>query len=131
MKKLSYQVATEINQKMIEDYSKGEIVGVKEPGLLDSSIERPFQTMFGDFLYPDIFLKATALYESIAKNHVFHNGNKRTAFACMAYFLFINDYLLVMNEQVASNMVVDFVTGNLSFEEVSTMIKEHCYQKMI
>lgn len=131
MKKLSYDVAVQINEKMIHDYSKGEIVGVKEPGLLDSSIERPYQTMFGDFLYPDIFLKATALFESIAKNHVFHNGNKRTAFACMTYYLFINDYLLVMKENVASDMVVDFVTGKLSFEEIASIIKEHAYRKYV
>lgn len=55
MKYLSAEIAFEINRKLIERYSKGEMVGVKEPNLLDSAINRPFQTMFGDSLYKDIF----------------------------------------------------------------------------
>jgi death-on-curing protein len=75
---------------MIETNCKGEVIGVKDPNLLDRAINNPLATMFGKPLYEDIFEKAVALFESIAKNHTFHNANKRTAFACMTYFLFIN-----------------------------------------
>ncbi|MDK8643431.1 type II toxin-antitoxin system death-on-curing family toxin [Niallia taxi] len=51
--------------------------------------------MFGDTLYKDIFKKAVVLYEAIAKNHFFYNANKRTAFAYMTYFLFINGQVCV------------------------------------
>jgi len=47
--------------------------GVKEPNLLNSAINRPNQTMFGEYLYKDVFEKAVALYESLAKNHVFYS----------------------------------------------------------
>ncbi|OXS78104.1 type II toxin-antitoxin system death-on-curing family toxin [Domibacillus enclensis] len=129
MKKLSSGIAVELNRLLIEEYSKGEMKGVKEPALLDSAIERPFQTMFGESLYQDIFEKSTALFESLAKNHVFYNANKRTAFACMTYFLFINGRICVMNEQQASDMTVNFVTGELKFEEVVQLIKNNSYQK--
>lgn len=116
---------------MIETYSKGEIVGVKEPGLLDSSVNRPVQTMFGDLLYTDVFQQATALFESLAKNHVFHNANKRTAFASMIYFLLINEHVCIMNEQKASDLTVDFVTGKFTFEEAVGIIQVHSYKKII
>lgn len=129
MKYLSYDVAVHINRQLIEDYSKGELIGVKEPELLDSSIHRPFQTMFGESLYKDIFEKAVALFESLAKNHCFHNANKRTAFVCMTYFLFINGHVCVMNEHKASDLTVDFVVGKLTFEDVVSMVRSHSYHK--
>jgi len=83
----------DLNKKLIETFSPKEMQGVKEPNLLNSAVNRPLQTMFGASLYPDIFEKAVALFESLAKNHPFHNGNKRTAFCAMTYFLYINDYV--------------------------------------
>lgn len=68
---LSPEIAIEINKRMIEKYSKGELVGVKEPNLLDSAIHRPLQTMYGESLYQDIFEKAIALFESLARTMFF------------------------------------------------------------
>lgn len=129
MKYITGEIAAAINKTMIETYSKGELIGIKEPHLLDSTINRPLATMFGKPLYEDIFEKAVALFESLAKNHVFHNANKRTAFACMTYFLFINGHVCVMNESKAADLTVDFVTNNLQFDEVLNEIKKHSYRK--
>lgn len=129
MKYISSEIAIEINRKLIEAYSKREMTGVKEPTLLDSAIHRPFQTMFGEYLYKDIFEKAVALFESLAKNHVFYNANKRTAFACMTYFLFINGHVCVMNEKKAADFTVDFVTGKITFDKAVKIIKKYSYQK--
>ncbi|MDP4087053.1 MAG: type II toxin-antitoxin system death-on-curing family toxin [Bacillota bacterium] len=131
MRYITAKIATSINKTMIETYSKGELIGVKEPHLLDSAINRPLATMFGKSLYEDIFEKAVALFESIAKNHVFHNANKRTAFACMTYFLFINGHVCVMNESRAADLTVNFVTGEIQFNEVVQEIKKHSYRKSI
>lgn len=128
---LSPEIAIEINKRMIEKYSKGELVGVKEPNLLDSAIHRPLQTMYGESLYQDIFEKAIALFESLAKNRVFHNVNIRTAFACMAYLLFINGHICVMNEEKAADLTVGFVIGDYSFKKVVAIIKSHSYRKSI
>lgn len=129
MKYISAQIVAQINTTMIERYSDKEFVGVREPNLLDSAVNRPLQTMFGDALYQGVFEKAVALFESLAKNHVFHNANKRTAFACMAYFLFINNYVCVMSESDAADLTVDFVVGNLEFDEVVELVRKHSYRK--
>ena len=69
-----------INRRLIERYSPGEQVGVKEPGLLESAVHRPQQSIFAEDAYSNLFLKAAALFESLGQNHPFFNGNKRTAF---------------------------------------------------
>ncbi|MBN6192918.1 type II toxin-antitoxin system death-on-curing family toxin [Aneurinibacillus sp. BA2021] len=72
-----------INAMLIKRYSPGEKMGVKDTGLLDSAINRPKQSAFGDEAYPTICLNAAEPNSSIAPNHAFHNANKRTAFASM------------------------------------------------
>ena len=62
-----------INTVQIRLYSPQEQVGVKDVKLLESAINRPKQSVFGDDAYPTVFEKAAALFESIAKNHAFHN----------------------------------------------------------
>ncbi|MFD2624588.1 type II toxin-antitoxin system death-on-curing family toxin [Salibacterium salarium] len=42
--------------------------------------------------YPTLFEKDSALFESLARNHCFHNGNKRTPFAAVDTFLKKNGY---------------------------------------
>jgi death on curing protein len=59
--------------------------GVRDPGLLEAAIYRP-QTGY----YADLIEEAAALWESLAQNHPFIDGNKRTAFAAMYTFLAIN-----------------------------------------
>jgi len=119
----------DLNKRLIENFSPQEMQGVKEFNSLDSAINRPFQTMFGMYLYPDVFEKAVALFESLAKNHPFHNGNKRTAFCAMTYFLYINDYVCYMNNEDGADLAVDFVVGTLVFKNVVQIIKEKTYRK--
>ncbi len=83
---LSVQEVIAINLAMIQRYSPGEQVGVKEPGLLESAVLRPQSSAFGNDAYPSIFEKAAALFESLGQNHPFHNANKRTAFTTLVIF---------------------------------------------
>ena len=59
--------------------------GVRDQGLLEAALYRP-QTGY----YADLLEEAAALWESLAQNHSFVDGNKRTAFAAMYTFLAIN-----------------------------------------
>lgn len=54
---------------------------------LESAAARPQSTAGGQDAYPTIFLKAASLFHSIAGNHSFHNGNKRTALLATLYYL--------------------------------------------
>lgn len=59
---------------------------IKDVNLLDSAVNRPKQSAFGEDVYITICEKASALFHSLALNHAFHNANKRTAFTSMVQF---------------------------------------------
>jgi len=63
----------------------GGAKGVRDHGLIESVLLRP-QTGY----YADLIEQAAALWESLAMNHGFVDGNKRVAFACMDIFLGLN-----------------------------------------
>jgi death on curing protein len=63
----------------------GGAAGVRDHGLIESALLRP-QTGF----YRDLIEQAAALWESLAMNHGFIDGNKRVAFGCVDIFLGLN-----------------------------------------
>jgi death-on-curing protein len=63
----------------------GGAPGVRDHGLIESALLRP-QTGY----YADLVEQAAALWESLAMNHGFIDGNKRVAFACMDIFVGLN-----------------------------------------
>lgn len=63
----------------------GGAQGVRDHGLIESALLRP-QTGY----YADLIEQAAALWESLAMNHGFVDGNKRVAFACLDIFLGLN-----------------------------------------
>ncbi len=83
-----------IHEDQIERY--GGTQGVRDAGLLEAALYRP-QTGY----YADLVEEAAALWESLAQNHPFIDGNKRTAFAAMYTFLAINGARLTADSEEA------------------------------
>ena len=85
--------------------------GLRDLGLLESAVARPQATFEGSDLYPDLFQKAAALMESLARNHPFVDGNKRVAITATALFLRSNGRLLHTSnaelERFTMQVVVD------------------------
>ncbi len=59
--------------------------GLRDAGALEAALFRP-QSGY----YDDIVWEAAGLFEGLAMNHPFVDGNKRIAFACVDVFLRIN-----------------------------------------
>jgi len=95
---LSVDEALGIHEHLIEEF--GGQAGVRDPGLLESSLFRP-QTGY----YEDLATMASALFESLLFNHAFHDGNERMAFFATDVFLRLNGWRL----QVDSRDAVDFI----------------------
>jgi death-on-curing family protein len=73
----------------------------KDFSLLDSAVNRAYQTWAGVDLYDSIYKKAAALFHSLTCNHCFYNGNKRTAVMAVDSFLTANEvFLLLSNEDM-------------------------------
>jgi death on curing protein len=97
--------------------------GVRDEGLLDSAINRPFQTFDGKELYPNPIDKAAALFESIITNHPFIDGNKRTAYVLMRLLLKENNLDIVSAEDEKYDFVLMAASGKLSFDEMREWIR--------
>ncbi|GAB7058085.1 MULTISPECIES: type II toxin-antitoxin system death-on-curing family toxin [Paenibacillus] len=123
---LSVQEVIAINLAMIQRYSPGEQVGVKEPGLLESAVLRPQSSAFGNDAYPSIFEKAAALFESLGQNHPFHNANKRTAFTTLVIFLRYNGLYFKMDPKKAEDLTVDMENHKYEFQDLASIIQAHC-----
>ncbi|TYS17975.1 type II toxin-antitoxin system death-on-curing family toxin [Rossellomorea vietnamensis] len=112
----------------INVYSPLEQRGIKFPHLLNSGVNRPKQSAFGEDAYPAIFHKAAALYESLAKNHAFNSANKRTAFASLYMFLRQNGYKLIVTPQEAEDFTVlmeEKKNPSIPFEDIVGWIEDN------
>ncbi len=114
-----------INTVQIRLYSPKEQAGVKNPALLDSALNRAKQSAFGQDAYPTLYEKAAALFESIAKNHAFHNANKRTALASLIIFLKMNHCRWTMGIDEEQDFTVDVVNHKYTFQDIVSTIKEY------
>ncbi|WP_199621454.1 type II toxin-antitoxin system death-on-curing family toxin [Paenibacillus alkalitolerans] len=128
---LSVQEVIAINVAVIQKYSPGQHIGVKDSGMLESAVWRPRSSAFGDDEYPTVFEKAVALFESLGQNPPFQNAYKRTAFAALVIFLKLNGYSFEMDREVAEDFTVDMVNHKYSFQELSSMIRTHCIDNKV
>lgn len=99
--------------------------GVRDPHLLRSIAHKP-QTIFGGKqLYKDMFTKAAVLTEAIVNYHVFVDGNKRTALAATARFLFINGYVLSVRNAEAEEKILAIATKDLDIAQLAAWLKKN------
>ena len=70
--------------------------------------------------------EAAALWESLAQNHPFIDGNKRTAFAAKYTFLAINDWRLAVDpEQVYRFITNLYETHQFNFRNLADWLRAH------
>ncbi len=100
-------------------------VVVRDAGLLESAVHRPSASMFGQEAYPDLFDKAAALLQSLAINHPFVDGNKRTAWTSCVVFLALNDVQLRPDIDTAERLVVAVASGTVDeVKAISEVLRE-------
>ncbi len=126
MNYLSADQALFIHQQMIERY--GGAHGVRDHGLLELAVAKPRMSAFGEDAYPTLFLKAAALLYSIANNHPFLDGNKRTAFGAMHLMLLKNGYDLTSSADEEVRMCLEVATGKREILEIAGWLEKHSKQ---
>ena len=112
MKYLRDEEVLFLHNRLIEE--TGGAHGVRDLNLLLSALFRPRATFKGKPLYPDLFSKAAALMESLARNHPFVNGNKRTAFSTACLFLERNGHRLKASTKSLVELTSKVATGSIS-----------------
>ena len=99
--------------------------GVRDLGLLDSALNRPFHSFAGTDLYENIFEKTAALIHSLLLNHPFVDGNKRTSVYLGYRFLQINNYTLTATNNHLVRFALDIESKKLNLEDIANWLKTH------
>lgn len=99
--------------------------GVRDWDLLASALGRPQATFGGEDLYPDIFLKAAALIQSLSGNHPFVDSNKRTALATLEYFLHLNDVEILATQKEKVKFTLWAENEKPTLDKIVEWIKKH------
>lgn len=97
---------------------------VRDYGLFDSALARPQASVFGQDAYPDVWQKAAALMESLARNHALVDGNKRIAWYATWVFLHMNGHPLKAGFDVdeAERFVLDVCQGALDMPRIAERV---------
>jgi death-on-curing protein len=99
---------------------------VRDLGRIESAAARPQTLIFGHDPYPDIWSKAAALLHSIAADHPFVDGNKRTAWHCAWSFLGLNGHVLPRGFDVdaAEDFMLGVVTDSLEVADIAAGLRK-------
>ena len=90
--------------------------GVRDEGILDASLNRPFATFGGVDLFPSPEEKAAALLHGIITGHPFVDGNKRTGYALARLILQDAGLDITADENEKYDMVIQVATGQMDVE---------------
>jgi death on curing protein len=97
--------------------------GVRDPGLLDSALNRPVNKFaYGETGFPAL---AAAYAFGIARNHPFVDGNKRTAFASIVVFLGLNGIEFEPSPAAATAMILSLAAGETGEDDLARWIDDN------
>lgn len=109
--------ALAIHAILLRRYGGAE--GLRDGGALESALMRPQMGY-----YDDLVQEAAALFESLAINHPFVDGNKRVAFGVVDVFLRINGYRLACtSDEVYATMIDLFERNAFRYEQLEPWLR--------
>ena len=104
----------------------GGLIGVRDAGALESALARPQNRWaFGE---SDPCALAAAYAFGIARNHLFADGNKRTAWVLARLFLALNGITIRFAAEDAIATVLRLAAGQLSEEQLAGWLRAHVAQ---
>lgn len=110
-----------INERLIKMKTPGELCGV----LNQASLETAQQSIGMHRYYAqteDVITLASVLFESLARNHPFHNANKRTAVVATSIFMLMNGYELTAPGDDLVEIAVAVVTHDVDRETLEDFL---------
>jgi death-on-curing protein len=123
---ISKETILRIHELSIIQY--GGLNGIRDEGLMESAIARPYQTFGGEDLYPSAIMKAAAIAESIIINHPFVDGNKRTGFLAMLAVLEEKNISIIAANTDIYFFVIKISTGEIKFDQIVEWLKTNTAQ---
>ena len=100
----------------------GGIDGIRDEGLLDSSLASPFHTFDGIDLYPTVISKIVQFTKSLVCNHAFIDGNKRIGTYVMLVLLELNNINAQFTDDDIIYMGLQLASGQMTNEQLMDII---------
>lgn len=122
---LSEEDIININKIMLQDFGSriswaGNCINPNSLRYILAVIQ---QSPFSFDPYPTLFHKAAILAWTIIKDHVFFDGNKRTAMESCRYFLELNSYNMIIDEETIK-IANEVAEGTIQFSKFLEWIKQ-------
>jgi death-on-curing protein len=93
---------------------------IRDLGLLDSAVNRPRASAFGEDAYQSVEVKAGALLHSMTKNRALVDGNKRTAWLSTMMFCDLNGFDSSLSDDGAIQLLRDVASSVI--DDVQTIV---------
>ena len=123
MKKHSKEIIVGWHSNLIAE--SGGIEGIRDAHLLDLSINSPFHTFGGQYLYPTLEAMAAHLAFSLVKSHPFLDGNKRIGTLAMMAFLELNGHPITCTDGELEKLGWGLADGSITEQELLEWIIAH------
>ena len=95
---------------------------IRDLPLLEAAVARPEASAFGADAYPTLREKAAALLHSLARNHPFTDGNKRTATVGTVFMLRVNGQAVAWTPDEALGMIMRAAEGRATVDELAAWL---------
>ena len=119
---ISSAIATAIHDEAV--YEFGGLAGMRDPGLLESALDRP-RNLLAYQPQVSLFRLAATLCVGIAKNYPFNDGNKRTALLATRAFLYLNGHELEPSQADEVATLVAVAEGSLIEDDLAAWLERN------
>lgn len=116
-------LALAIHDRQLAEH--GGSAGLRDERLLESALARPEQLLAYADPEPDLADLATSLAYSVARNHPFIDGNKRTAAVVCETFIELNDAQLEVTDAELFPRFIALAEGKLKEETFAEWLRPH------
>jgi death-on-curing protein len=123
VKRIHADEIVSLHSKLISQ--SGGLDGIRDAHLLDLSVNSPYHTFGGQYLYPTVQVMAAHLAFSLIKNHPFLDGNKRIGILSMLVFLKINGLPLTCTDNELETLGWGLADSSINETELIEWIISH------
>lgn len=108
---------------------EGGLSGIRDHGLLDAAVAMPRQQFGGEYLHPDVPAMAAAYLYHLARNHPFHDGNKRVAVMAAYVFLDANGMDLKVSPSDLEAVTRGVASGEMKKDALIEWMEQHAHPR--
>jgi len=115
-------VVVAVQRALIAEHGGAD--GIRDRGLLDSTLSRPRNLLAYGETPPDLFDLAASYAYGLAKNHCFVDGNKRIALTAALLFLELNGWRLEAPNEERYVTTLGLASGEVSEADFGAWLRK-------